>query len=284
MGAPIAGHLAAAGHSVQAWNRGAHRTAPAGTTQHTSLVDAVNGADCVVLSVSDTPDVEALLLGASGQPGAIDILKPGALVIDTSTIAPRATREIGELLAQRGISMVDAPVSGGSEGAHKGTLTVFLGGSPEAVTLARPYLETFAKTITHLGPLGSGQVGKAVNQIVISGAYLSLAEGILVGQKAGLDPQTLVTALSGGSARSWALENRWERMANDSYPLGFKVSLHRKDLGIAIGLADELNIPVPTAMLVAHLEDELIRTGHADEDISALARRLRDIASEGEPA
>ena len=284
MGAPIAGHLAAAGHSVQAWNRGTHRTAPAGTTQHTSLTDALTGADAVVLSVSDTPDVEALLLGAPGQPGAIDLLKSGAIIIDTSTIAPRATREMGELLAKKGILMVDAPVSGGSEGAQKGTLTVFLGGTQAAVSAALPYIETFAKTITHLGPLGSGQVGKAVNQIVISGTYLSLAEGILVGQKAGLDPQTLVTALSGGSARSWALENRWERMANDTYPLGFKVALHRKDLGIAIGLADELNVPVPTAMLVAHLEDELIQTGHGDEDLSALARRLRDIANEIDPA
>jgi 3-hydroxyisobutyrate dehydrogenase len=269
---------------VQAWNRGTHRTAPTGTTQHTALTNALTGADAVVLSVSDTPDVEALLLGAPGQPGAIDLLKVGAIIIDTSTIAPRATREMGELLAAKGILMVDAPVSGGSEGAQKGTLTVFLGGTPEAVKAALPYVETFAKTITHLGPLGSGQVGKAVNQIVISGTYLSLAEGILVGQKAGLEPQTLVTALSGGSARSWALENRWERMANDTYPLGFKVALHRKDLGIAIGLADELNVPVPTAMLVAHLEDELIKTGHADEDISALARRLRDIANEIDPA
>jgi 3-hydroxyisobutyrate dehydrogenase len=269
---------------VQAWNRGTHRTAPAGTTQHTSLTDALTGADAVVLSVSDTPDVEALLLGAPGQPGAIDLLKSGAIIIDTSTIAPRATREMGELLAKKGILMVDAPVSGGSEGAQKGTLTVFLGGTQAAVSAALPYIETFAKTITHLGPLGSGQVGKAVNQIVISGTYLSLAEGILVGQKAGLDPQTLVTALSGGSARSWALENRWERMANDTYPLGFKVALHRKDLGIAIGLADELNVPVPTAMLVAHLEDELIKTGHGGEDLSALARRLRDIADELDPA
>ena len=111
MGAPIAGHLAAAGHSVQAWNRGTHRTAPTGTTQHTSLTEALTGADAVVLSVSDTPDVEALLLGAPGQPGAIDLLKSGAVVIDTSTIAPSATREMGELLAKKGILTVDAPVS-----------------------------------------------------------------------------------------------------------------------------------------------------------------------------
>ena len=281
MGAPMAGHLARAGHTVRGWNRTPGRPSIDGVTQIASLKEALTGADALVLSVSDTPDVEELLLGADG---AMHHLAPGAVVVDTSTIAPSATRRMGEQLATKGILMVDAPVSGGSEGAVNGTLTVFLGGSTEAVAAAQPFLAAFAKTITHLGPLGAGQVGKAVNQLVISGSYLSLAEGILVGQKAGLDPATLAGALTGGAAKSWVLENRWQRMAEDRYPLGFKVSLHRKDLGIAIGLADELNVPVPTAMLVAHLEDELIKTGHADEDISALARRLRDIANEIDPA
>jgi len=278
MGAPIAGHLATAGHEVRAWNRSATRPAPAGATRVATLAEALTGADAVVLSVSDTPDVEALILGAHGMPGGIDLLAPGAIVIDTSTISPSATRTMGERLAAKGILMVDAPVSGGSEGAQKGTLTVFLGGSDAAVAAAHPYLTTFGKTITHLGPLGAGQVGKAVNQLVISGTYLSVAEGILVGQKAGLDPATLAAALAGGAARSWVLENRWERMANDTYPLGFRVALHRKDLGIAIDLADELNVAVPAAMLVATLEDDLIASGHGDEDLSALARRLRELA------
>ena len=284
MGAPIAGHLARAGHAVRAWNRSAARPTPAGTTRVATLEAALRGADVVVLSVSDTPDVEALLVGAAGGSAASDaasalaLLAPGALVIDTSTISPRATRAMGERLAAKGIDLVDAPVSGGSEGAQKGTLTVFLGGSDEAVAAARPYLECFATTITHLGPLGAGQVGKAVNQLVISGTYLSVAEGILVGKAAGIDPATLVAALSGGAARSWVLEHRWQRMADDAYPLGFKVALHRKDLGIAIALADELNVAVPAAKLVATLEDELVAGGHGDEDLSALARRLRELA------
>jgi 3-hydroxyisobutyrate dehydrogenase len=283
MGAPIAGHLATAGHEVRAWNRSAMRPAPAGATRIATLAEALTGADAVVLSVSDTPDVEALILGTHGTPGAIDLLAPGAIVIDTSTISPSATRTMGERLAEKGILMVDAPVSGGSEGAQKGTLTVFLGGSDAAVAAAHPYLTTFGKTITHLGPLGAGQVGKAVNQLVISGTYLSVAEGMLVGQKAGLDPATLAAALGGGAARSWVLENRWERMANDTYPLGFRVALHRKDLGIAIDLADELNVAVPAAMLVATLEDDLIASGHGDEDLSALARRLRELADTMDP-
>ena len=275
MGAPMAGHLARAGHLVCGWNRTAGRPEIPGVTQVASLNEALTGAEAVVLSVSDTPDVEQLLLGADG---AIHHLTPGAIVIDTSTIAPSATRRMGELLADKGILMVDAPVSGGSEGAVNGTLTVFLGGSADAVVAAQPFLASFAKTITHLGPLGAGQVGKAVNQIVISGSYLSLAEGILVGQRAGLDPATLAGALAGGAAKSWVLENRWQRMAEDAYPLGFRVALHRKDLGIAIELAKELGVPVPAATLVAQLEDALIAAGKGGEDLSALANQLRRMA------
>jgi 3-hydroxyisobutyrate dehydrogenase len=271
----MAGHLARVGHTVRGWNRTAGRPAISGVTQVASLNEALTGAEAVVLSVSDTPDVEQLLLGAGG---AIHHLTAGAVVIDTSTIAPSATRRMGERLAQKGILMVDAPVSGGSEGAVNGTLTVFLGGSVEAVAAAQPYLTAFAKTITHLGPLGAGQVGKAVNQLVISGSYLSLAEGILVGQKAGLDPATLAGALAGGAAKSWVLENRWQRMAEDRYPLGFRVALHRKDLGIAIDLAKELGVPVPAATLVAQLEDALIVAGKGGEDLSALANELRRMA------
>ena len=276
MGAPMAGHLARAGHSVRGWNRTPGRAAIPGVTQVAALNEALSGADAVVLSVSDTPDVEELLLGANG---AIAYLRAGAIVIDTSTIAPSATRRMGERLAEKGILMVDAPVSGGSEGAVNGTLTVFLGGSPEAVAAAQPYLGAVVKTITHLGPLGAGQVGKAVNQLVISGSYLSLAEGILVGQKAGLDPATLAGALAGGAAKSWVLENRWQRMAEDRYPLGFRVALHRKDLGIAIDLAKELGVPVPAATLVAQLEDALIAAGKGGEDLSALAHQLRRLAA-----
>jgi 3-hydroxyisobutyrate dehydrogenase len=279
MGAPMAGHLARAGHTVRGWNRTPGRPAIDGVTQVAALNEALDGVDAVVLSVSDTPDVEELLLGPNAMGGAVSQLRAGAIVIDTSTIAPSATRRIGSRLAENDIFMVDAPVSGGSEGAVNGTLTVFLGGAPEAVAAAEPYLGAFAKTITHLGPLGAGQVGKAVNQLVISGSYLSLAEGILVGQKAGLDPATLAGALAGGAAKSWVLENRWQRMAEDRYPLGFRVALHRKDLGIAIDLAKELGVPVPAAALVAQLEDQLISSGKGGEDLSALAHQLRRLAA-----
>ena len=216
MGAPMAGHLARAGHTVRGWNRTAGRPSIPGVTHVTSLKEALTGADAVVLSVSDTPDVEQLLLGSDG---AIHHLTPGAVVIDTSTIAPSATRRMGEQLATKGILMVDAPVSGGSEGAVNGTLTVFLGGSAEAVAAAQPFLAAFAKTITHLGPLGAGQVGKAVNQLVISGATSRSPKGSWWGRRRGLIQQHLRARLLAApqSRGSWRIAgSAWRRIATHS--------------------------------------------------------------------
>jgi 3-hydroxyisobutyrate dehydrogenase-like beta-hydroxyacid dehydrogenase len=202
----------------------------------------------------------------------------GSLVIDCSTISPEATREFGRRLAERGVGMVDAPVSGGSEGARLGTLTIFVGGSDSDVARARPVLEAIGRTITHLGPLGNGQAAKAVNQVIIGGAYLGLAEGIVLGIRAGLDPRQLVEALSGGAAQSWILANRSARMIDDEYPLGFRLTLHRKDLGIALEMAGETGVMLPVAMLVAALEDRLLDGGHGDEDMSVLARAIRELS------
>jgi 3-hydroxyisobutyrate dehydrogenase len=229
-------------------------------------------SDISVVCVSDTPDVEAVLFGPGG---IVEGAARGSLVIDCSTISPDATREFGRRLAERGVAMVDAPVSGGSEGARLGTLTIFVGGDEAAVIRARPVLEAIGKTITHLGPLGSGQAGKAVNQVIISGAYLGVAEGIVLGMRAGLDPRRLVEALSGGSAQSWVLANRSGRMIDDEYPLGFRLALHRKDLGIALELARGLSISLPVAALTASLEDQLLAEGHGDEDMSVLAHAIR---------
>ena len=174
--------------------------------------------------------------------------------------------------------MVDAPVSGGSEGARDGTLTIFVGGEAEAVKRARPILSAMGRTITHLGPLGNGQAAKAVNQVILCGAYLGVAEGMVLAMKAGLEPKALVAALSGGAARSWVLENRSGRMIDDEYPLGFRLALHLKDLGIALQLARETGATLPVAGLTAQLENGLSAEGHGDEDMSALARAIRDLS------
>jgi 3-hydroxyisobutyrate dehydrogenase len=190
-------------------------------------------------------------------------------------VSPIATRAFAAQLDERGVAMVDAPVSGGSEGARKATLTIFVGGEESPVQRARPVLEAMGSTVTHLGPVGSGQAAKAVNQVILAGTYLGVAEGVVLAIKAGLDLDALMPALAGGAARSWVLENRSSRMIADDYPLGFRVSLHRKDLGIALEMARDAGVTLPVAGLVAEFENGLLAQGHGDEDMSALARVIR---------
>jgi 3-hydroxyisobutyrate dehydrogenase len=282
MGASMAANLLKAGAQLTVWNRTPGRAADLvalGAIVASSPADVARNSAIVVVCVSDTPDVEAVLFG---DDGVLVGAASGSLVIDCSTISAEATREFGRRLAERGIGMVDAPVSGGSEGARHGTLTMFVGGGDADVTRAMPVLEAMGKTITHLGPLGSGQAGKAVNQVILGGAYLGLAEGLILGLNAGLDPKLLVAALSGGSAQSWALTNRSGNMIADEYPLGFRLSLHRKDLGIALAMADQMGVMLPLGMLVATLEDRLLAAGHGDEDMSVIARVIRELSAPAE--
>jgi len=283
MGASMAANLARAGAHLTVWNRTSGRAGALlemGAEEASSPTEVAARSDITVVCVSDTPDVEAVLFGADGiAAGAA----AGSLVVDCSTISPDATRDFGRRLAEGGVGMVDAPVSGGSEGARLGTLTMFVGGEEQDVARARPVLEAMGRTITHLGGLGSGQAAKAVNQVMISGAYLGVAEGIVLGIRAGLDPRRLVEALSGGAAQSWVLANRSGRMIDDAYPLGFRLALHRKDLGIALDMAGEAGVILPVAMLVAALEDRLISGDHGDEDMSVLARAVRDLSAPTTP-
>lgn len=278
MGSSMAANLLRAGAELTVWNRTPGRAADlvaAGAKAGASPAEVARHSQIVVVCVSDTPDVEAVLFGSDGIAAGAE---PGTLVIDCSTISPEATRDFGRRLADHGIAMVDAPVSGGSEGARLGTLSMFVGGSELDVTRATPVLAAMGKTITHLGPLGNGQAGKAVNQVMIAGAYLGVAEGLILGMKVGLDPLKLVEALSGGGAQSWTLTNRSGRMIDDEYPLGFRLALHRKDLGIALEMAGESGMMLPLAMLVAALEDRLVAGGHGDEDMSVIARAIRELA------
>jgi 3-hydroxyisobutyrate dehydrogenase len=279
MGAAMAANLARAGFPLTVWNRSTGRAGDLialGATEAATPADVARQSDVIVSCVSDTPDVERVLLGADG---VADGAAMGTLVIDCSTISPSATRSFGERLAAKGIALVDAPVSGGSEGAQKGTLTIFVGGEATDVERARPVLEGMGKTITHLGPLGCGQASKAVNQVILAGAYLGVAEGIVLAIKAGLDPEQLVTALSGGAARSWVLENRSGRMINNEYPIGFKVKLHHKDMGIGLGLAREVGASLPVAALFDQFLAGLEAQGHGDDDTSAVARVIRELSA-----
>ena len=278
MGAPMARHLLEAGHEVTVHTRTREREQPLaelGAVRAASPAEAAVGAEVLLTCVSDSPDLLEVLFGDGG---AAEGLAAGAVVCDCSTISPSATVEAAGRLAERGVGLVDAPVSGGSEGAERGTLTIFVGGEPEHVAVARPVLETFGSRITHLGPAGSGQLAKAVNQVMIAGTYATVGEGIALAEAAGLPLDALVEALGQGAAASWVLENRAANMIGNSYPLGFKVQLHRKDLGIALDEAARLGVRMPVSRLVGDEEDELIADGHGDEDVSALARlpRRRD--------
>jgi 3-hydroxyisobutyrate dehydrogenase len=278
MGVAMAANVARAGFPLTVWNRTPGRAGPLvehGATEAGSPADVAAASDVVVICVSDTPHVADVLFG----PGGIAIgAAPGTLVVDCSTISPAATRSFAGRLAASGVGIVDAPVTGGSEGAQKGTLSILVGGLPEDVERARPILEVMGTTITHFGPVGSGQVAKAANQVILAGTYLAVAEGLVLAMKAGLDPDQVVAALSGGAAQSWVLANRSGRMIANDYPLGFRIALHRKDLGIVLDLAREVGAALPVSALAAAFEDGIVARGHGDDDIAALARPIRELS------
>jgi 3-hydroxyisobutyrate dehydrogenase-like beta-hydroxyacid dehydrogenase len=277
MGTPMALHLVDAGHQLYVRTRGKVPEAIAASTAQACAhpAEVTSHADVVFMMVPDTPDVEAVLFG---EDGVAQGLASGGLVIDCSTISPGATAGFAKRLAGADVAFVDAPVSGGSEGARNATLTIMVGGEPEAFERARPVLEAMGKTVTLFGPAGSGQAVKAVNQVILAGTYLGVAEGIVLALKAGLDPVAVAGALDGGAARSWVLENRSGRMIDNAYPLGFRTSLHLKDLVIALEMARGLGATLPVAGMAAQLEAGLVARGHGDEDMSNLARAIRSLS------
>ena len=278
MGVAMAANARRAGFEVSAWNRTPGRAGDLpdlGVAILDSPAAVAAASDIVITMVSDTPDVEAVLFGPKGVAEGV---KAGSLVVDMSTIAPTPTRDFAARLAKQHVHMLDAPVSGGSEGAKKGTLSIFVGGDAADLERARPVLQSLGTTITHVGPIGAGQAVKAVNQVILAGTYLGVAEGIVLALKAGLDVDQIVAALSGGAAQSWVLTNRSGRMKDNDYPLGFKVALHRKDLGIALGMARELGASLPVSALAEAIEAGLIGQGHADDDMSAVARAIRGLS------
>jgi len=276
MGVGMSLNILNAGHEVTVHNRTRQKeevVAKKGANRAPSPREAAEGAEIIVTMVSDTPDVEQVVLGGNG---VIHGAPQGAIVIDMSTISPAATRQMAEELSKKGIKMLDAPVSGGPEGAQNGTLAIMVGGDAADFEKALPILEFMGKTVTHVGPIGAGQITKAINQIIISGTYLTVAEGLTLGMKAGLDMQKVIQAISGGAASSWVLHNRGINVVNNNYPLGFRVKLHHKDLGIALETARELEVTLPATALVEQIENGLIARGYGDDDVSAIGRTIRE--------
>jgi 3-hydroxyisobutyrate dehydrogenase len=278
MGEFMATNLARAGFPLTVWNRTPGRAAELeqlGAHVAATPTDLARSSDVVVTCLTDSPQVEAVLFGEDGLDAG---LAPGSLFIDCSTISPLRAQEFAERLAHREVAMLDAPVSGGSEGAKNATLSIMVGGAESDVARASAVLGAMGTTVTHLGPVGAGQWAKAVNQVILSGVYLGVAEGVTLGLKAGLDVDRVMGALKGGAAGSWVLENRSSRMIDDAYPLGFKISLHRKDLAIALELARDVGAVLPVSSLAATFEDGVIAQGLGDDDNSALARPIRKLS------
>lgn len=274
MGAPMARNLVRAGFEVTVHNRTRTKEEPlaeAGAARAATPADIAREADVVVTIVSDTPDVEAVLFAGDGVAAGAG---EGTIVVDMSTISAEATKDFGTRLATAGVRLVDAPVSGGSEGAEAGTLTIMCGGEAPDVERVRPVLEAMGSKITHVGPLGSGQLTKAVNQVIIAGYFLALAEGLTLGMKTGLDMDKVLDAIGAGMCRSAVLEMRSSNMIANRYPLGFKLSLHLKDLRIALEAARDAGAELRLAELVRSIEESLV-DAHGDEDLSALAVDVR---------
>ncbi len=274
LGLPMAANLCKAGFRLHVHTRSRNAEAAPdllGTQSCASPAEVAETIDVLMLCVSDDQAVDDVLFGPDG---AAATLRPGAVVVDCSTIAPSKAQQCAERLAHQQIHYLDAPVTGGTEGARQGTLTVLVGGDLEQLNRVRPLLEVVGSTIHHFGAVGRGQQVKAVNQVLVAGSYAAVAEAMALGERLQLPMPKVVEALKSGAAGSWALNQRSATMLRGEYPLGFRLSLHRKDLRIALEAAQNAELSLPVTQLVEQLETELIQRGHGDDDVSALHRGL----------
>ena len=272
LGLPMAINLHRAGFQMRVHSRSRKaENSPEleGAARCSSPAEASNGVDVLLLCVSDDAAVEEVLFGVEG---AASQLSAGSVVLDCSTIAPTTAQHCAVLLAHQNVHYLDAPVTGGTEGAKRGSLTVLVGGVSEPFERVRSILEVIGSSIHHFGGVGRGQQVKAVNQVLVAGSYAAVAEAVALGQRLDLPMPQVIDALKNGAAGSWALEHRSSAMLEGSYPLGFRLSLHRKDLGIALDAAKTVQLDLPVTTLVEQLELDLIQNGHGDEDVSALHR------------
>ena len=278
MGRGMARNIANAGFPLFVYNRTASRMtelADVGAKPTTSPADVARHCDIIITCVSDTPDVEAVI---AGPDGVIHGLKPGALVIDMSTISPQATIALAEQIRTHGGTMLDAPISGGSEGAAKGTLSIMVGGNEDDFTRALPVFQAMGKNIVHVGAQGAGQTVKLVNQILVVGNALAMSEALLFAQAGGVDLQKALTAVSGGAAGSWMLSNRGPQILNRDWRPGFTIDLQQKDLRLVLAAADEVGVPLPGTALIFQLYRTLQQAGLGHEGNHALVKALEQLA------
>ncbi len=280
MGKPMVRNLVKAGYEVLVHSRNQESVAEfvnetPGTTAAGSSRAVAEQVKTIITMLPDSPDLRQVVFG---EDGLLPMLGDGHLLIDMSTIAPAAAIEVAGALAVKGASALDAPVSGGDKGAIAGTLSIMVGGAAADVERAMPLFEAMGKTIVHVGEAGSGQIVKACNQVVVALNYAAVSEALVLGSKAGVDPNKIVQVLSGGLANSRVLEMRGPTMIQHNFTPGFRVNLHRKDLGIALATGRENGVPLPVTSLVSQFFDAVNTAGNGELDHSALLTIFEGLA------
>jgi len=275
MGFPMAGYLANNNHEVAVYNRTTSK-ADAWCAEYEGAIAATPAAaaqtaDFVFVCVGDDDDLRDVVLG---DDGILASISEGAIIVDHTTASAHIASEIHALAAEKNVGFLDAPLSGGQAGADNGQLTIMVGGDANTFARAEPVMQSYAKTITRIGPVGSGQLAKMVNQICISGVVQGLAEGLSFAKKSGLDPELVIRAISKGAAQSWQMENRWQTMVDGSFDFGFAVDWMRKDLKIAMEEAQRNGATLEMTALVDKFYEEVEALGGSRWDTSSLIARL----------
>jgi 2-hydroxy-3-oxopropionate reductase len=279
MGKPMASHLVKAGHTVHVCDlveESVKHVCSLGGKACSCCREIAQKSDIIFIMVPDTPDVEVVLFG---KEGLAEGLKPGAIVVDMSSISPIATKEFAKRLAAMGIKMLDAPVSGGQVGAENATLSIMVGGPVDVFNQIKPYFELMGKNIVHIGDHGDGQTCKVANQIVVALTIEAVGEALLFASKAGADPAKVRAALLGGFAQSRILELHGERMLKHNFNPGFRIRLHQKDLNLALDAARSLELSLPNTSLAQELFNAVAAQGGSDLDHSAMVLALEKLAN-----
>jgi 2-hydroxy-3-oxopropionate reductase len=268
MGKPMAENLVEAGYDLVVYNRTREKAEELeGVQVAGSPREVAENSDIIITMLPDSPQVEEVL---AGEDGVFEGIKDGALIVDMSTISPVVTEELSEKAREQGASMLDAPVSGGDVGAIDGTLSIMVGGSDEDFGRALPLFEVMGDTVIHVGPVGTGQVVKAANQIVVALTIEAVSEALVLGSRGGVAPEKILDVLGGGLAGNKVMEVKREKMLDHSFDPGFKVELHHKDLGIALAAGREYGVTLPVTAIVDQMLQDLITNGRGDRDHSAL--------------
>lgn len=279
MGRAMAANVLRAGFELTVWNRTASRMEPlvaAGARAALSPRDAASDADAVITIVTDSPDVEEVLLGPDG---VIHGARPGTIVIDMSTISPERTRFLSERLGEKGIIMLDAPVTGGDVGAREGTLSIMVGGDEQAFRRCLPLFQAMGRHIVHVGPNGAGQTVKLCNQVIVALNLLAMAEGLALAAKAGVDVEKMLSVVQKGAAGSWALDHLAPRVLRGDYAPGFMVKLQQKDLRLALETAAQVGLPLIGTGVVQQLLRSVEAYGGGEDGTQAIVTALERLGN-----